>query len=36
MGKPHGLKDQINRGLRAARLIPEGRSFEVYGNMHPR
>ena len=35
-GKPWELKDQINRSLRAARSISEGRLLELVGDNKPR
>jgi len=35
-GKPYGLKDHIYRGLRTARPISGGGSFEVVGNDNSR
>jgi len=31
-GKPRGLKDHVNPGLKAARLIWEGRSIDRFGD----
>lgn len=35
-GKPYGLKDHVNQGLRVARLILEGRSIDSKSDFRAR